>query len=273
LRDECKAYRKQLKRSQNDFTTRNVHQLRVRTRRLAAKLGLLACAVHPSGLDKAQRLLKSRLEALGELRDTQVHLQFVKQRRKQFPGLKGFYGYLIRRERRLRRAAFEKVNRFKTTKLNKRICTMRKDLEQSSGQEQRELLLAVRIAAQRAFTEVVRRRQAIDPCDVRTIHRTRVAFKKFRYMIECSPPEILQSTEERREDLSAYQGKMGEIQDNEMLLCQTERFLAKHKDCRKKLRPFCRYLSMRRHRLVRSYLLEADQVLTFQLKEPGLSAR
>ena len=83
----------------------------------------------------------------------------------------------------------------------------------------------------RAFSRTRQLRARIDPRDTRTIHRTRVAFKKFRYMVEALA-EYLPGGDRPSAwpAMRHYQTMMGEIQDAEVLLRTLDKFLRKQAD-------------------------------------------
>ena len=61
----------------------------------------------------------------------------------------------------------------------------------------------------------------------RTIHRLRIAFKRFRYLCELLEPFLSGVTETRLERMRHYQGASGEIQDLAVLLARLERAVKK----------------------------------------------
>jgi len=60
-----------------------------------------------------------------------------------------------------------------------------------------------------------------------SIHRLRVAFKKFRYTVEVVQPLLDQMGKTELKALNAYQTAMGEIQDAEVLLASIRSFAAR----------------------------------------------
>src|ERR1035441_784058 len=128
LDSRWQSYRKQLRQCQEKFSEEAVHELRVATRRLLAQLTLLGCVTPSATLEKARRILKSRLAALGDLRDTQVQRLFIEQKVPSFPELVLLRGWFQRRERRLAKSAVNTVNRFKTRKLERWISTLMRGL-------------------------------------------------------------------------------------------------------------------------------------------------
>jgi len=259
------SYRKQLRLCQAKFSEEAVHELRVATRRLLAQFTLLSCVTPSAALEKARRVLKRRLAALGDLRDAQVQRLFIEQKAASFPELVLLHAWLQRRERRLTKSAAEKVNRFKTRKLERWIAAMSGDLTANAGRSraQRQLASAVLRAAAQAFAEAVERRQAIDLADLRTIHQTRVAFKRFRYILESLSPGITGLSKRQLRALAYYQRKMGIIQDLEVIQACVARYVRVDNRRKALLQRFSRHLAQRRARALRSFLKSADHLFEF----------
>jgi len=269
------TYREQLGQCQGACSEEAVHELRVATRRLLAQLTLLDCIVPGVALAKARRMLKRRLAALGELRDTQVQRSFIDQKVVSFPELVLLRTWLERRERRLVNSAASKVKRFKTRKLERWLSTVRAGLTANARglrAQSRPASAALR-ATSRAFAEAVERRRAIDLADLRTIHQTRVAFKRFRYMVESLSPALTGLSKRQLRSLAYYQRKMGIIQDMEVMQACVARYVKEHKRSEGVLGPFCRHLRRRRARALRSFLRSADRLFGFwppaRLAAPG----
>ncbi len=265
LEERWEAYRKELRRCQEEFSEEVVHELRVATRRLLAQFVLLSCVAPSAELDKARRSLKCRLAALGDLRDTQVQRGFIDEQAARFPDLAPLRAWLRRRERRLAKTAAKKVNRFRPSKLGKWIVALSENLAASAGnaRARKQLASAVVRATAEAFAETLRRRRAIDPEDRRTIHQTRVAFKRFRYMMESLSPGLTGLSKRQLRALAYYQRKMGIIQDLEVMQRCVAGFIHEHRKAKRELRPFYRYLRGRQARALRSFLDSADQLFEF----------
>ncbi len=152
--------------------------------------------------------------------------------------------WLKRRERRLAKAAAEKVNRFKTRKLARWISALIGHLTANAGRSRTQSRLAFGVlrAAANAFAEAVERRRAIDLADLRTIHQTRVAFKRFRYMLESLSPGITGLSKRQLRALAYYQRKMGIIQDLEVMQACVARYAQGDKKRAALLERFSRHL-------------------------------
>lgn len=259
------SYREQLGECQRGFSQAAVHELRVATRRLLAQLTLLACIVPGPTLEKARRTLKRRLAVLGELRDAQVQLAFVDRKAATFPELVLLHSWLDRQERRLVKRAARRVKCFKTRKLERWISALSAVLTANArgARAQGRLASVVLSATARAFAEAVERRQAIDLADLRTIHQTRVAFKRFRYMVESLSPVLTGLSRRQLRTLAYYQRKMGIIQDLEVMQACVMRYIGENKKREHLFRPFCGHLRQRRACALRSFLKSADRLFGF----------
>ena len=70
----------------------------------------------------------------------------------------------------------------------------------------------------------MRRYQRVDPETPASIHRMRVAFKNFRYMVEIVHPLMPGYPQDNLIHMHAFQSLMGDIQDTEVLLSAFEGF-------------------------------------------------
>lgn len=264
LRKQWKCYRKQLKKCQRKFSERSVHDLRVAARRLESLLDLLASFLAPGRLEKTQSALKRHLDTFDELRDTQVQLPVVRKFREGFPSASRFYRCLKKREARLTRSTCRKARDLRSRRLSKLINGARKDVRQwlrraDPGQPDALLMSAVN----HAFALTRQRKNAIHPGDTHSIHRTRVAFKRFRYVLEALAGRLPGARESLLARMHEYQTLMGDIQDAEVLLRAFQKFMRREKCEPKAALRFERELQQRRRKLIAKYLEAADQLLEF----------
>jgi CHAD domain-containing protein len=265
LRNRWVSYCEELQQCREDFSEKSVHELRIATRRLMAQFVLLGCvAKDPRRAEKTRRLLKRRLKALGELRDTHVQRMFLEDNMAQFPELKPVRDFLENREHRLGKAVLNNVNRSKTKRLGKWTSALCRELsaKPAGARTQEQLASAVFQAAADAFGQVVERRQAIDPTDLETIHRTRVAFKKFRYMME-SITVLSRVTKRQLRAMACYQRRMGTLQDLDVMQACIANFGQRHKRAKASLNPFGQELQRRRTRALRLFLKSVDKLFEF----------
>jgi CHAD domain-containing protein len=264
LKRQWKRYRKGLKRCQDRFSEGAVHESRVETRRLLSLLELLRPLLRRGQINRSQTALKEHLDTFDDLRDTQVQLLATRKMRRLFPAAVPFYDYLLKRESRFRRQTRANIKRIRTKRLGKFIADFRQEMKrwraEGLGEEVNAMILK---SVDTAFARASTLRQQIRPADTETIHRTRVAFKKVRYMIETLADYLPAVDERLLVAMHRYQTMMGDIQDAEVVLCTFDKFLLKNPVELTAARRLRRELLSRRQWLIRVYLEAADQLFEF----------
>jgi CHAD domain-containing protein len=260
LKTHWKRYRRALKRCQRRFSEESVHDSRIETRRMLSALELFEAFLPEARLRKARRLFKRHLAAFSELRDTQVQLLRLARLRPELPDLQGFEQALRRRERRCITQARRRIERIAPSRLERQLKKLRAELKNGCRRPLRRLSLE---AVNAAFREVVKRRKRVTPEDPATIHRTRVAFKHFRYMVEGLHGALRGVTQERLRAMQRYQAMMGEIQDHEVLLASLREYVRKERLAKDVARARFAELDRPRRILVARYLKHADALATF----------
>ena len=266
LRDRWRVYRKALKRCRKHPSEEAVHLLRVQTRRLLSALELLGSFVTHSHVQKARRQLKRRMKDYSELRDTHVQLLSVDAMLREFPELKPLYRKLLRREKRLIKPAVKHARRSKCGKLRRAVKRTRKHLKAAFDAPSVRCRPRERIGyvLETTFDHVAQLRAAIDPRDVTTIHRTRIAFKRFRYMMELLQPMLPGVTRLQLTAMGHYQTMMGDIQDLGVMIASLDNMARKSKVKAASLARVRRTLIQRHRLLVQNYCEEdADQLFHF----------
>ena len=118
-------------------------------------------------------------------------------------------------------------------------------------------------ALNQAFAQVARLKGRVDPEDTDTIHRTRVTFKQFRYMVEALAPLLAGASAGYLAALHDHQRLMGDIQDAEVFQAAFDQFASRHPAVTKAVWTFRAALAARRRSLIASYLQAADDLDTF----------
>jgi len=271
-----RRYRKALRRCRRKFSEESVHQLRVETRRMLTLLGLLHTLWWDAGLEKLQRRLKRLFKSFSRLRDTQVQLLFVRERQERFPEIARFHRALTKREGRLTACVSQRVEQFEMRKVRKLAAAAEKTLKEQRKDcnHHRNDWPRLLRSVEKTFAHVAELGSHIDPARPATIHRVRVAFKKFRYLVEVLQPLLPGVTDHQIEAMHDYQTLMGEIQDAEVLEGAVEEFIAKKRSRARKLLHFREYLKARRAVLVAAYMREAGDLAEFWPPHaPGALAR
>jgi CHAD domain-containing protein len=263
LQKQWKRYRKELKRCQKKFSEKAVHNSRVASRRLSATIELLEGFLTRETVKKACCLIKGHLHIFDELRDAQVQLVAVNSLQGNFPAARPFCEWLQKRESRFSKQTRACVRRSKTKRLAKLISAaedaFEKQLKQQTRNSAARLLLR---SINKAFSRTMRYKQRIRIARPKTIHCTRVAFKRFRYMVELLAEQLL-ADEKMLAEMQHYQTMMGEIQDAEVLLQSFDKFVRKkniRSDSATQLRE---ELVRRREWLIKVYMDAAGQLREF----------
>jgi CHAD domain-containing protein len=268
-----RRYRKRLERCQHKFSETVVHDLRIETRRLLAMLDLLRALRFSASVRKPRKALKRRLDAFDDLRDAQVGLALLKRRRRDLPEARAAVSVWHRRERRLIAGLRRPIKAMKQARLQKRFKSLEKALRASASRQSRRSAAAMARAALRdAFGRVAELRQRMRSRDTWTIHRTRVAFKRFRYMCELLQPLLPGMTQDQLERMRAFQALMGDVQDIEVLLTELAAAVADGQLSPVAGRRLRAALLQRRRDSVARCMAAADELSVFdpaRLAQPG----
>ncbi len=267
---QWRSYRKRLKRCQKHFSEDAVHASRVETRRLLATLELLRAFMPETDLRKARRALKHHLAVFGDLRDTQVQLVYVGRLAGAFPDARSFYDWLRERQARFIRQSRKDIKQVHTKRLGRRLEELEQELrrqrKRTTGQQ---AFVMVRRAMDQAFARVAQLCRQVRPGDTQTIHRTRIAFKRFRYMVEALAPLVPAVTPDHRRAMRGYQCMMGDIQDMEVLLAALDKFVQEKEVNAASARRLRKELARWRQMLIQIYLNAAGRLQRFW-PPPGL---
>lgn len=273
LQVQWRRYRKRLKRCQERFSEEAVHASRVETRRLLATVELLRAFIPEDDLKKARRALKHHLDTFDQLRDTQVHLGYVGRLKGSFPLAGAFHAWLCKREARFTRETRRAVKHIKTRRLGRRINAFGTRINRlRKGTSRASAFEAEVRAIDRAFARVAQSCRRVKAADTATIHRTRIAFKRFRYMMDALSPLLPAVTDQHRSAMRGYQSMMGDIQDVEVLLVALEKFIRSQEIDGRSARQLRAELQRRRRWLIQVYMNAAGKLRQFW-PLPGLAGR
>lgn len=269
LHTQWRRYRKRLKRCQEQFSEKAVHDSRVETRRLLATVELLRAFISEPEVKKARRALKAHLDSFDQLRDTQVQLVYVEHLLKRFPAAREFDAWLRERETRFIRESRKAVRKIRTRRLGKRIAAFERELKQHHQEMKPDRgFMRAQEAIRQAFARVAKLCRRVTAADTETIHRTRIAFKRFRYMVDALAPLLPALTEQHRQVMRGYQSMMGDIQDVEVLMATLEKFIHQEPDRRGTQRLRAEF-GRRRTQLIRVYLNAAGKLQQFWPLQPA----
>lgn len=210
-----KNYRAELKRCRAEFSNEAVHDLRIASRRMLALIRLLNSISPRPRFQKLNRAFKDQLDEFDDLRDTQVVLAEISETLHELPQLQEFQAHLQQVEKSLLKTLRKKLRVIDLFEVSKRIRRIRESLKtELSG----DFVLQALQSVDHAYLITRQRRNWVNPAQASSIHRVRVAFKTFRYMVEIVHPLLPQFPPENLKSMHDYQSLMGEIQDVEIIM-------------------------------------------------------
>jgi CHAD domain-containing protein len=266
LEQRWRTYRKELRRSRRTFSEEAIHDVRVATRRLISTLMIIQLLIPDERVERMRRRLKRLFDACSPLRDTQVQLLALEPQVERYPELETLVTILKVRERNLIRAIGKKARRVATARWSRTVGWMKQALrEQFSHPLMHEAARAVVLgAAARAFGTAVFFKERVVAARPKTIHRARIAFKKFRYTMEALAPLLPGLDKEQLKAMDTYQTRMGVIQDAEVLSGMVQRFAGSRTAAsRRKLAAFQRELRKHKRTLIDAYINASDEIYSF----------
>ena len=215
LNTRWNKYKAELKTCRQEFSEEAVHDFRVAARRLLSCLDLLRVVTQDPKIQKMRRILKDQLDDLDDLRDIQVLLADLSEIIHETPVHHPFQEHLRHKEKQLLRVARKDIKALKIANLSRRIQKLNKTLKAFKHTDLAATFLSV---VDEAYAIVNQRYALVDPNQSATIHRLRIAFKKFRYMIEAIYPVLQNFPADFLKRMHEYQAAMGDIQDMEVAL-------------------------------------------------------
>lgn len=217
LDQRWKNYGAELKRCRSEFSNEAVHDLRTSARRMLAIIQLMNSISPRPRLLKLNRAFRDQLDEFDDLRNTQVILAEISETVQDLPQLQEFEEYQRQIEEGLLKTLRKKLKVIDLFEVSKRIRRMRESLkaeEDSNG----DLVTQTLQVVDEAFLITKQRQKWINPAQASTIHRVRLAFKTFRYMVEIVHPLLPDFPAENLKYMHNYQSSMGEIQDVEIIM-------------------------------------------------------
>ena len=269
LENRWLTFNRQLLRARRRATESAVHDVRVATRRLIAVLDLLTLVLPEDQTAALRRPARKLLKALNTLRDLQVQRIAVRSMQRQLALLRRFALHLGAAERRTLREATAVFAAFPLGRVEPAVVeleeTIRSTFSRTAVRSAGFLLLQGAAAA--AFARAVERRRAVRFDSAASIHRFRVAFKKYRYTIELLAPLFVWVDRDMHKAMDRYQTRMGEIQDLDVLARDLRLFTrsnrVKTRIPAQSLLPVYRLLARRREELLLEFEQNADGIYSF----------
>jgi len=256
-------YHLELMRCRQEASIDAIHDLRVATRRMLAIIQLLNSISPRPRMRRMIRLFKDQLDQLDQVRDTQVVLAEVVKISEELPQLKEFQTHLQSIEGKLLRDLPKKIDKFETSRIARQLLRIRESIDE---QKNENVELQVMQAVDDAYLLTRQRLGLVDLAHPGTIHRVRIAFKSFRYMLEIIHPVVRGFPAGYLKRMNHYQSLMGEIQDAEVFI-QTFGDFSKHASVPEP-EPVRRYYGRRHAQAISAFVEEIHQLDTFWCPAP-----
>ena len=243
LSERWEEFERQTERARSNPTEKAVHDLRVAMRRLIALLDMIDNFLPNSEALDIRKQLKSLLDSLSALRDTQVQILEVQQLAARFGVLSPFLGELITRESIQSKRARKEIHRINIEPMKRQFDILRSKISDVLVDPSMEdvamsilhgLLSQVFFRMNSLRKEVARAsNDSKEKCEI--VHRLRLLFKRFRYTIEILKPTLPGVSDRLLKRMREFQLKMGTIQDTEVLLASvsTEARKARKKEIKR----------------------------------------
>ena len=215
LEKRWKKYRLELKHCRVEFSNEAVHDVRIALRRLLSLIELLNSIAPRPRLRKLSRAFKNQLDDFDDLRDTQEMLAEISETIHELPQLQRLKDHLERVEMGLLKHLRKEIKRLDLKEITRRVRKTREKLKDESNADLVEPILQ---SVDDAFQVILQRHELADSSLPASIHRVRITFKTFRYMVEIVHPLLDGFPEENLKRMHEYQSMMGEIQDLEIML-------------------------------------------------------
>jgi CHAD domain-containing protein len=197
------------------------HAPRVALRRLLAVLELAAALDVPAPR-KLVRRLERALASLSPLRDLEVQKKALAAMTDDEPELAASATELEHERAALARSLSKELARFATAHVERALEKTAERLEAlPSPPSAVKLVLLARV--ERAYTKFARRRRAVCGGDPRGLHRARVAFKQYRYVVEAAMPFLPARAARELPLMKELQDELGGLQDTSVLLATLRR--------------------------------------------------
>ncbi|OHD60820.1 MAG: hypothetical protein A2014_05890 [Spirochaetes bacterium GWF1_49_6] len=240
-----------IKKTGESFLEDDIHKLRIRIRKLAAIFDIIRFYGSMKGIDKITKHFKTIFNDLQELRDKQVLIGMVSAMSAKYPETDDYLRGLIAEETLLHNKAWKSLKDTDIVDLRNKFDLLR---EAAANIPIEGALECASIAYKKALIA----KRSINPSRIRTLHRCRIEFKKFRYIVEALA-DTLGIGKSVIARMSRYQDKLGLVQDLDVLSRNMKNFRYRGG----KIDGAIKEIEQRKARAVEGFLRHADDISGF----------
>ena len=256
----------ELERNRRRCTEPGIHDLRVATRRLLAVLDLADAALPGEVSPRSRRMLRRYLKSFSPLRDCHVRIVMLGGLTRRFTVVRPLLGEARLLEKELVRNAGRVIVRLDAAAFEREVSAVALALASLEDTPARTSAAAAVLAgvAAKKYLRVAARGRKLTAGNTKTIHRLRVAFKEYRYVMEAILPVFPGVGKSHLRAMNAFQDRMGEIQDIEVLIGVVGKFAVRRGAAfPASVLNLQRHLAQRRLALVDSFMEGAEAVTQF----------
>lgn len=233
-----------------------VHEMRVATRRMRAAFQIFGPAYKKKGIKPLRAGLKETGQALGLARDLDVFVENLQQYQQTLPeGEQGSFQASLELWAKKRRKAQKQMVAYLDSKgysqfkqaLKKFVETEKQGIkalpEETSAPYQLRHLAASLIYE--AYEQVRAYETVLEGAPVETLHRLRISFKRFRYLLEFLQEVLGEEAQRVIKEVKTMQDHLGKLQDAEVANTMLKDFVGEVENGSQAEAPLARYRMVR----------------------------
>ncbi len=250
----------------------SVHDFRVSARRLIAAMDIILAVIEHEPLRREHRRLRRTLKSLNALRDLEIQRLEAAKISRSHQVLAPLLASLRVHERQLGLEARRQIRKLDPAMLQQSIASAMELLRSLDASPPSASALGSAVHAARAigFLTLLRNTARASSGDEQSLHRVRVALKKFRYTTEVLAPCLPSAVRKQIARIQQLQDVFGAVQDWVIVSACITTFLRRRGFARQaSMLPILRDLQERRTMLVHSAVSSFGLVPTLWPANPG----
>ncbi len=257
-------YTYQINECHEHFSEEAVHDLRVCIRRFLSLNSLINQITPNQYFNDIKSFLKNQIKNLSRLRDAQVQILIVKELRLNFPELNLYYYDLLRKEEKLVNRIRENIDILSSDELEGNIFFLKLHINRFL-QSEKQNFDSLKEIIKNQFESILKIKDNIVPENPNTIHRLRLAFKEYRYILE-HLQGLFNLSDKLIANLRKYQTYMGNIQDYQVLYIDISKFAKKQGEIPlKAFESILLFIDEKKVGLINEFMNNSDMIYEFNI--------
>ncbi|MEN6295209.1 MAG: CHAD domain-containing protein [Chloroherpetonaceae bacterium] len=225
INEKYSSYKEKLINCTRQMSDDNVHNLRVSSRRFLSVLNLYKPFYPTLYFSMISKMVKKNFKNMGRLRDVQVMVENCQLLKIQFPVIYDFINYLLTNEKKIITNFSQGITDININELDGMMYFLIHILKYDFPEIKHnfsvfEIFLDDKLRSLRTLYN------QITPTNSKTIHKFRIAVKKYRYVIEILQ-DFVPDYKQLYKRLVRIQDRAGEIQDFAVMINEFEIFANK----------------------------------------------